>query len=585
MTSSLVGNTFFGLDLAKISSVFSQFRRRVSKRVLLIECGISSINFAEVKVHDGSISLDHIRRYPLPEEAMERGIPTDPAQMASLIKGHCEEEDIPAHRAAVVIPTDAAFTTLVQLPADVNPSEALAYALDPASSVQVPIQLDQTDAELIPVDLPQAQLGIRHYFLTAVPRKLIDRLLETINLADLELIRLQIGTISQLNQLQDQLSTLSLGEVTLHVELLRECSLITMVTVGGPIRLVRLTAIRDFPEPEADVAEVEPNQLVSTERQIVASDRYLPLSELDIRRLAQELSQAMQEAELQFPWIRWRSVVIAGPNSAHPLLATLLHEALNLPVDLCRPLAVGAVASVQLKQPILVQRLGRLVGLGLSFLDRPTLDASTASKPPEIISALPVLVPLDQEEIETAVQSVQGSESTSQFVDPLSSALDQPPPLLMSLQPPNLDSLGAEVLEQPVIPEAVALDKPLLAASEEPEGHTDLTSMFSFSTDEDIQGAAQPNNANALPPLGQAPEALDDDLAKLGTPFSMGDLLTSFEARKQDEMAEQISPLVIKDEQVDAEAAARDETVYLADDPSLWPSVAKESSVEQAELD
>jgi len=554
MTTSLVGNTFFGLDLGKIKSNFSQLRRRVSKRVLLIEFGMSSVNFAEVQVHNGSIVLDHIRRYPLPDEALERGIPTDPAQMASLIKGHCIDEDIPAHRAAVVIPPDAAFTTLVQLPADVVPADAVAYALDPASPVQVPIPLDQTDAELIPLDLPQQNPGQRNYFLTAVPRKLVDRLLDTINLADLELLRLQVGTFAQLNQLAQAMTGLAAGELILHVELLRECSLASLVSGAGPIKLVRLTAIREFPEPEDGAADVEPSQTLSTERQIVASDRYMPLSDLDLRRLVQELKQMMAEAELQFPWLRWQRMVLAGPNSAHPMLADLLQESMGLPVELCRPLAIGGVGLVELKQPILMQRLGRLVGLGLSFLD----TAATAAEAPELPLPDPEIPPASVAMEETPL-AIESPFIALEPLEPLDVELVQEP--LPALEPEPAPAPEAE--PEPEAEPVADLEPEQMAVTEEGQP------LFSFAALDDE--AQWPTVSESLAESADTTSAPAIDAPNEEAPFSMGDLISSFEAR-QGAQPEQALPEV--------ETAA----VHLIDDPSLWPTVVKEASAEQMDL-
>jgi len=561
MTTSSVGNTFFGLDLSKIKSSLSQFRRRISKRVLLIEFGIASINFAEVQVHNGSITLDHIRRYSLPEEALERGIPTDPAQMASLIKGHCIDEDIPAHRAAVVIPPDAAFTTLVQLPADVAPADAVAYALDPASPVQVPIQLDQTDAELIPLDLPQHNPGQRSYFLTAVPRKLVDRLLDTINLADLELLRLQVGTFAQLNQLAQGMAGLASGDLILHVELLRECSLASLVSGAGPIKLVRLTAIREFPEPEDGAADVEPSQTLSTERQIVASDRYMPLSDLDLRRLVQELKQMMADAQLQFPWLRWQRMVLAGPNSAHPMLADLLQEAMGLPVELCRPLAVGGVGLVELKQPILMQRLGRLVGLGLSFLDTAAAGAEAPESPLPDPETPPASVAMEETPLAIASPSI-----ALEPLEPLDVELVQEPSPVLEPEP--------EPAPEPELVLTLSLPEPEAEPVADPEPEQTAVAeeeqpLFSFAALDD-EAQWPPVAASLTEPAESVVPATVADVAEDEAPFSMGDLLSSFEAR-QDAQPEQALP--------EAETAA----VHLIDDPSLWPSVAKEAPVDHIE--
>ena len=118
MTSSttLAGNTFFGMDLKKIQARWMKFRRRLSKRVLLIDFDSASVTMAEAQIQSETVTFDHVRRYQLPEEALERGVPAEPVKMAALIRGFCQEAAIPAHRAAVVLSHDAAFTTVVKLP-------------------------------------------------------------------------------------------------------------------------------------------------------------------------------------------------------------------------------------------------------------------------------------------------------------------------------------------------------------------------------------------------------------------------------------------------------------------------------------
>ena len=151
-SSSFVGDTFFGIDLKQLKVRWQLFRRRASKRVLLIDFGSTSINLAEAQIQFDTINFQHIQRVKLPEDALERGVPADPAMMASLILSYCREANIPAHRAAVVLPHASAYTTVVQLPRSVSPDMALEYVLNPVSGVQIPVQIDQMDVDLLPLE-------------------------------------------------------------------------------------------------------------------------------------------------------------------------------------------------------------------------------------------------------------------------------------------------------------------------------------------------------------------------------------------------------------------------------------------------
>ena len=489
-SSTLAGNTFFGMDLKKIQARWMKFRRLLSKRVLLIDFDSASVTMAEAQIQSETVTFDHVRRYQLPEEALERGVPAEPVKMAALIRGFCQEAAIPAHRAAVVLSHDAAFTTVVKLPSSVPPESALGYALDPKSAVQLPIQLDQMEVDVVPLAVEGEQ---RSYFITAVPCKLVDRVIDTLQAADLEMVRLQVGLFAQLQHLTPTFADLAPGDGFLHLEMLRDCTQTTFLGPFGPIKLARLPAIRDFPElpdqPQASAAD----GVLNAEAQIIASDAYLPLSDLDLRSLQKELRQFIQQCTSQYPDLRLKGLALAGVNSAHPTLASLLQESLGLPVQVSRPLATPGVGQLTPETPIVIQSLGRLVGLGMSLLSASVSSPLTDGQPealpahqdvPEPSAHQPVelddvLVPA--EPVEAALTLVLSpSEEEETPIQPPQSTPAPPDPPLFSLEP-----LAEQDQEQP-----------------EPESAT----------------------AQTTAPL----EALSDADE---VPFSLGDLMSSYQAK------------------------------------------------------
>lgn len=545
MTSStaLVGDTFFGLDLKKVKASFSGFRRRISKRVLLIDFDSASITMAEAQIHTGALTLEHVRRYPLPEEALERGVPAEPPKMAALIRGFCEEMDIPAHRAAVVLPHDAVYTTTVKLPSSVAPGAALDYALNPASAVQVPIQLEQMDVDLFPISLPTEQ-DQRSYFLTAVPRKLVDRILETLQICHFELVRLQVGIFAQLQHLATTLRELPAGAALLHLEFLRDCTQATLLCSSGPVKLSRLTAIRDFPEPPERSGEAAAFTVLNAETQIIASDSYMPLSDLDLRRLNQEIHQWIQDCQRDTPYLSIGRVVIAGVNSAHPQLASLLQDALGLPVSVSRPLATEGMGQFTTSDgPIVLQSVGRLVGTGLSLLPD---SADEIPLEPLLVDPLPTVgVSVVADEPAEALEVELPARVPPAADDPLQ---DQK----MALDSLLVDDIQAEsqiaVIDMNEVPG-------------EPQ-----VPIFSFDLSEDDALPDHEPDELSLPLKTQTTIPEEDWMASdpETVPFSLDDLLNSYEAKTAEQQE-------ISASQVDVQEAE----VHLVDDPSLWPSVSK----------
>ena len=97
----LVGNTLFGLDISRLSSQLMSVRRRLSKRLLLLEFSASGLRYAEAAPHwMGSVSATSVGC--LCRKKLSNVEYSDPTLMASLVQQLCQEKRIPAHRAAVV---------------------------------------------------------------------------------------------------------------------------------------------------------------------------------------------------------------------------------------------------------------------------------------------------------------------------------------------------------------------------------------------------------------------------------------------------------------------------------------------------
>jgi hypothetical protein len=222
--------------------------------------------------------------------------------------------------------------------------------------------------------------------------------------------------------------------------------------------------------------------------------------------------------------------------------------------------------------------------LGLSFLDLPIVDPSHQSPAVEAIDAWQVHESPVDKQVELAPQSEKQSEVILEPIDLPLSPTDQRPDLKLSLETMGLDGSVTDGLDEPVLSEAVASSEPLLAVSQEPEIDSMPTSLFSFSAEESFEETIDLSDADASEACSQTADVVEEALGELDSPFSMGDLLSSFETR-QEEMTEQILPAVIENDQLRVKSALSDDAVHLADDSSLWPSVAKQSATEQSELD
>ena len=382
----LVGSTFFGLDISQLATRLLAIRRRISKRVLVLEFGSDVLLLAEATLTQSGVQLSHVSSFALPPEALDRGVPAEPLKMARFIQDFCSEKKIPAHRVAVVLPPELAFQRVLDLPASLTTDEARDYVLNPANGIQIPFPLTQTDFDLCPVSTPQKQPRSgdqRSYMLTAIPEVLVDPIVEMLQAADLELQLLELGSHSQLRIHAADLITLAPQQVDVVLELRPECSNLMLVSCSGLLSSERLAAIRNLPE-----LDLEPDQLsaaiesgFSAEDLLLKDEGYLPLSELDLRVLVSDLQASLERFQHTLPDAVIQRVILTGVNSAHPRLAELMGEMLDLPVALACTSAIQGLAGLSLDGLLLRSGLDRLIGLALGLLPDEQLLACSVDSP------------------------------------------------------------------------------------------------------------------------------------------------------------------------------------------------------------
>ena len=70
----LVGNTFFGIDISQLGDQLLSIRRRISKRVLLLDFSQGALTLAGFATQQSSAQCVVIG---VTEEALDRGVPAE----------------------------------------------------------------------------------------------------------------------------------------------------------------------------------------------------------------------------------------------------------------------------------------------------------------------------------------------------------------------------------------------------------------------------------------------------------------------------------------------------------------------------
>jgi len=339
-------------SVVKLRGAVAALRRQLSRRILLVDFSDGCALVAQCRVRRGCVDLMPIDISPLPAEALDKGSPTEPAEMGALLREVVNERQIVARRAAVVVPAIATTTMPLCVDAELTPEAALRELGDASSGVQLPFPRQQADMALVDTTDPEAQRQHLHrsYLLMAVQRSITDRLVATFEAAELELQFVDSGLLAPLRLLDQQIEALGADEQLLHLHLAPGFTSCTVVWRGGPQKQQRLAPVRAYPliqQPE--------------------SDEYFPITPDDLRSLERDLGKLIRESGQ-----RTTLITLGGTGSAHPGLDELLSEALELQVQVVRPLEHPAVGNFELPAGMNPQAMTRIVGMALRCLHNET---------------------------------------------------------------------------------------------------------------------------------------------------------------------------------------------------------------------
>ena len=147
-------------------------------------------NIAVVKSIKNELKITNVYRQDLPKEAIEKSIPADPNAFAGLLLDVIKELKLGGERVAISLSSDACYTRLIDIPANIKEEDSKSFLEDPDSGIQIPISLNNSDFDIHLTSLPEKKENnsiFKKYFLTSIPKKNVNTILAAISKATLEL--------------------------------------------------------------------------------------------------------------------------------------------------------------------------------------------------------------------------------------------------------------------------------------------------------------------------------------------------------------------------------------------------------------
>ena len=367
MTLSTAKKKISDYTFEDLKTFFYNLTRKISSKIILIEIGNEFFNIAIAKCQNKQLLIKKVYSQKLPAEALEKFIPKDPVAFGNMILGVLQENKIPGERVAILLPSDTCYTRLIEIPENIDQENSKEFLEDPSSGIQIPISINNSDYDINLTSLPKMKLKnkvFNKYFLTSIPKKNVNIVLNTLKNANLELCSLQMSHICLANLLETEIKKLNNNELLISLELLDEFSQFIIFDNSGPILLKRFGSIRNYPTIEELVSLN--NESDNNKKQ---KNNYHPISKLDVKVLTREIKDAFKNF-LQVNDLNMQGkVFLTGRNSQHKNLVEVLGESLNMNVSLISPIGNPRLREFDYDPEKIDQfSMSRIIGLGLSLL-------------------------------------------------------------------------------------------------------------------------------------------------------------------------------------------------------------------------
>ena len=359
-------------NMDDLKEFFYNLSRKISSKIILLEIGNDFFNIAVAKLVKNQLQINNVFRQVLPKEAIEKSIPADPDAFSAVLVDVIKDLKLGGQRIALVLSADACYTRLIDIPGRITSDKAKSFLEDPDSGIQIPISLNNSDFDIHLTDLPEKKKGdefYKRYFLTSLPKKSVNTILETINKANLELCSIQMSHMCIGNLLSSEINKLDSNNLIISVDLLDEFTQLIIFDNSGPLFIKRLASIRNYPT----IDEMKEIQNRGRDEKIKSSKKlssdYHPLSKLDLKILIREINNTFKNFIQENDLIKIGKIFLSGRNSQHENLVEILGNNLSMDVFLISPIGIPDLKEFNYDPDKLNQfSMSRIIGLGLSLI-------------------------------------------------------------------------------------------------------------------------------------------------------------------------------------------------------------------------
>ena len=368
--------------LEDIKKFFSENFKKISSKIILLEIGNGFLNIGVAKSQNNRLYIKKVFNQTLPKEALEKSLPSDPSSFGAFLNQIIIENKINTNRIALSLPSDTCYTRLVEIPEEVEENDSISFLEDPNSDIQIPISLENSDFEIKLTNLPKQKKKnkfFNKYFLTSIPKKNVDIILDSIKNANLKLCSLQMSHMCIANLLKIEIDKIKDNDLIISVDLLDEFTQFVIFDASGPLFIKRLASIKNYPSIEEikimNKGNIEINKNSTKNKK---AEIYHPLSKLDLKILIREINESFNTFLNKNNLNTKAKIFLSGRNSQHKNIVDILGQSLKMDVAVISPIHNGFLKEFSYNPDEINDfSMSRLIGLGLTLLKKNEFEDET----------------------------------------------------------------------------------------------------------------------------------------------------------------------------------------------------------------
>ena len=362
-----------------IKNFFSDNLKKISSAIILLEIGNDFLNIGLAKSQNNRLYIKKVFQQTLPKEALEKSLPSDPVSFGVFLNEIINENKINTNRVALSLPSDACYTRIIEIPEEVEEADSISFLEDPNSDIQIPISLENSDFEIKLTNLPKKEKKnkfFNKYFLTSIPKKNVDIILDAIKNANLKICSLQMSHMCIANLLKIEIDKLKDNDLIISVDLLDEFTQFVIFDASGPLCIKRLASIKNYPSIE-ELRKINEGDIDSNKKskKYKNQENYNSLSKLDLKILIREIDESFYTFLKENNLNKTAKIFLSGRNSQHKNLVEILGQSLKMDVALISPINNYLLKEFSYDPDEINHfSMSRIVGLGLNLLKNNGLE-------------------------------------------------------------------------------------------------------------------------------------------------------------------------------------------------------------------